>query len=201
MNCEEAGQWFGEYWDLPEGSPERLAVDKHISECASCKEEFRIWEESAVLIHELPLDDRLFEEPVMAQSVNDNVMNRIYAEQSWFMPAVRRTYAFSYGFKRKVAILLAGLLAVFVCGFLYTTFGNISNSNEHFSGVMETANAFSSSHKFGGNSMHLEIPVASLSDPFVLDVSPAMPEYWVALSMIGIVMTLLIMNWISRVRS
>ncbi|MBO9600364.1 MAG: hypothetical protein J7559_21410, partial [Cohnella sp.] len=67
-------------------------------------------------------------------------------------------------------------------------------------GVMDTANAFSSDHGFG-SSMHLEVPVASLGDSIMLNVTPAMPQYWVALSMLGIVMTLLILNWLSRVRS
>ncbi|MFC5531767.1 anti-sigma factor family protein [Cohnella yongneupensis] len=200
MKCDEAGEWFGIYWDLPEDSPERLAVDLHVRSCPTCAEEFRMWEESAAIIQELPEDDRLFEEPATAQIMNENVMNRIYSEQSWFLPPVRRTYAFSYGFKRKIAALLAGLLAVFVSGFLYTTIGNADRSGHDFSGVMDTANAFAASHSFGDN-MHLEVPVAGLSDPIMLNVSPAMPQYWIALSMLGIVMTLLILNWLSRVRA
>ncbi len=159
-----------------------------------------IVEESAAIIRELPEGEYALDDSSSAQWVNDNVMNRIYTEQSWYMPAVRRTYAFSYGFKRKVAGLLAALLAIFIGGFLYTTLGNAGNSGHKMSGVMETANAFSASHGFG-NSMHLEVPVASLSDPIMLNVSPAMPEYWIALSMVGIVMTLLILNWLSRVRA
>ncbi|MFD0670399.1 anti-sigma factor family protein [Cohnella sp. GCM10027633] len=200
MRCDEAGEWFGAYWDLPEDAPERLAVDLHVRECPSCAEEFRIWEESASIIQELPDGERAFEEPAAAQWVNDNVMNRIYSEQSWFLPAVRRTYAFSYSFKRKVAGLLAALLTVFICGFLYTTIGSSGGDGEKMTGIMNTAGAFAASHSFG-DGVHLEVPVASLGDPIMLQVSPAMPEYWVALSMLGIVMTLLILNWLSRVRT
>ena len=200
MKCDEAGEWFGVYWDLPEDSPERLAVDLHVRNCKTCEEEFRMWEESAAIIHELPSGDPAFEEPAAAQWVNDNVMNRIYSEQSWYLPPVRRTYAFSYGFKRKIAGLLAALLALFVSGFLYTAIEGADRSGERISGVMDTANAFSSDHGFG-SSMHLEVPVASLGDSIMLNVTPAMPQYWVALSMLGIVMTLLILNWLSRVRS
>lgn len=200
MKCDEAGEWFGIYRDLPEDAPERLAVDLHVAGCPSCAEEFRLWEESASIIQELPDEEFELDEPASAQWVNDNVMNRIYSEQSWYLPAVRRTYAFSYGFKRKVAGLLAALLAIFIGGFLYTTVWNGGGSNQKLSGVMETANAFSASHAFGNN-MHLEVPVASLSDPIMLNVSPAMPEYWIALSMVGIVMTLLILNWLSRTRA
>jgi hypothetical protein len=200
MKCEEAGEWFGNYQDLPEDSDERLAIDLHVSECSQCAEEFSMWEESALLIQELPLNDEQLEEPIATEWVNQNVMNRIYAEQSWYMPAVRRTYSFSFAFRRKVAGILAALLALFVCGFLYTLFGRVSGSNGDGSGVMETANAFATSHQFG-DSPHFDVPVASLSDPLMLNVTPAMPEYWVALSMLGMIMTLLILNWFSRVRA
>lgn len=199
MRCDEAGEWFGVYWDLPQDAPERLAVDLHVRECPACAEEFRLWEESESMIQQLPDNERTFEEASSAQWVNDNVMNRIYAEQSWFLPPVRRTYAFSYAFKRKIAGLLAGLLAVFVCGFLYTTMGTIGIDDGR-SEVISSAGAFAANHSFG-DGVHLEVPVASIGDPIMLYVSPATPEYWVALSMLGIVMTLLILNWLSRVRS
>ena len=103
MKCEEAGEWFGIYRDLPEDSAERLAVDMHVRECAECSEEFKIWEESALLIQELPFDDVQEDEPVTTAWMNQNVMNRIYTEQSWYMPTVRRTYSFTFAFRRKVA--------------------------------------------------------------------------------------------------
>ncbi|WP_256757311.1 hypothetical protein [Cohnella sp. WQ 127256] len=197
MKCEEAGEWFGIYQDLPEDSDDRLAVDVHVQQCKECAEEFSMWEESALLIHEFPMDDVQEDQPVTSQWVNQNVMNRIYAEQNWFMPTVRRTYAFTFSFKKKVAGVLAALFALFVCGFLYAAFGQNSGSS---GSVSKSANAFAVSHQFG-DSIHLDVPVASLSDPIMLNVSPAMPEYWVALSIVGMIMTLLIMNWFSRVRS
>ncbi|MCD9021182.1 anti-sigma factor family protein [Cohnella silvisoli] len=200
MKCEEAGEWFGIYQDLPEDSAERIAVDLHVQECSECAEEFSMWEESALLIQELPMNDEQQEEPIASEWVNQNVMSRIYAEQSWYMPTVRRTYSFSFAFRRKVAGILAALLALFVCGFLYTAFGHVRGVNGDGTGVMDTANVFATSQQVG-DSVHLEVPVASLSDPIMLNVTPAMPEYWVALSMLGMIMTLLILNWFSRVRT
>ncbi|TFE30013.1 anti-sigma factor family protein [Cohnella luojiensis] len=203
MKCEEAGEWFGIYRDLPEDSAERLAVDRHVRECTECAEEFRIWEESALLIQELPFDEVQEDEPVTTAWMNQNVMNRIYAEQSWYMPTVRRTYSFTFAFRRKVAGILAALLALFVCGFLYTAFGGIGGiggANSKDTNVTDSANAFAASHQ-SGDSLYLEVPVASLSDPYMLHVSPAMPEYWIALSIVGMIMTLLILNWFSRVRA
>jgi hypothetical protein len=192
MKCNEAGEWFGIYQDLPEDSPERLAVDLHVSQCSQCAEEFSMWEESALLIHELPQNDEEQAEHITYEWVNQNVMSRIYAEQSWYMPTVRRTYSFSLAFRKRVAGILAALLAIFVCGFLYTVFGRASDS---------TASTFASSNQFGDSVSIGDIPVASLSDPIMHNLSPAMPEYWVALSMLGMIMTLLILNWLSRVRS
>ncbi|RKP57041.1 hypothetical protein D7Z26_03370 [Cohnella endophytica] len=199
MKCEEAGEKFGIYRDLPENSEERLAIDRHVQTCSACAEEFQMWEESAMLIQELPMTEADEEEEITSAWVNQNVMNRIYAEQSWYMPAVRRTYSFSYGFRRKVAGILAALFALFVCGFLYTLYGRL-HGNTDGSGFLRSANAFSAGHQ-ASDSIHFDVPMASLSDPIMLNVSPAMPEYWVALSIVGMIMTLLILNWFSRVRS
>lgn len=197
MKCGETSEWFGVYRDLPPDSPERLAVDEHVAGCPDCAEEFRIWEESADLIRGLPEFEVPEERVWVADQLNHQVMNRIYSEQSWYMPAARRSYAFTAGFRRKVALLLAGLLAVFGCGFLYSAWNRISGRNANLTGVMETANAVSS----GDGAMTMDVPMASLSDPYVLHVTPVMPEYWVALSLLGMIIMLLILNWFSRVRS
>ncbi len=194
MKCEEAAEWFGIYGDLPENSADKLAVDLHVQSCKDCEEEFRIWEESTLLIHELPLDDDQDYVPISSMQINQKVMDRIYSEQSWYMPATRRTYAFSFLFRKRVAGVLAMLLALFVCGFLYAAFGNGTMNGR------DSANAFAVSHQYGDD-IRLDIPVASLSDPMILNVSPAVPEYWIAFSIVGMIMTLLILNWFSRVRS
>ncbi|RED58710.1 hypothetical protein [Cohnella phaseoli] len=198
MKCEEAAEWFGIYRDLPDDSADKFAIDLHVQSCKACEEEFRMWEESALLIHELPLDDEQDVVPISSAQINKNVMDRIYTEQSWYMPATRRTYAFSFLFKKRVAGVLAALLALFVCGFLYASFGSGIIVDQ--AGGRESANAFAVSHQYGDD-IRLDIPVASLSDPIILNVSPAVPEYWIAFSIVGMIMTLLILNWLSRVRS
>jgi hypothetical protein len=190
MNCEQTAEWFGIYRDLPEDAPERLAVDRHVAECPDCAEQFRLWEESAELIRELPFDEEIERIP---DHVNRQVMDRIYAEQSWFMPAVRRTYDFSIGFRRKVAALLAALLAIFCGSFLYTAWKHMSES-EPTPAVLDASGTL-----IGFQTV--DVPVASLSDVYVLHVTPVMPEYWVALSLLGTIMMLLILNWFSRVRA
>lgn len=201
MNCEQAEELFGIYRDLSEHSPERLLVDIHVRSCPSCAEQFRMWEESADLIRSSPLnDDSPDHEWQAGPTLSDKVMNRIYAEQSWYMPTTRRTYAFSLGFRKQVAGVLAALLALFAVGFIYSAVNRVIGADRDVTGVIETASAFADSHELSNN-MNIDVPSASLSEPYVLHVTPAMPEYWVALSMLGMIMTLLILNWFSRVRS
>ncbi|WP_276351589.1 anti-sigma factor family protein [Cohnella caldifontis] len=194
MNCEQVTEWLGIYRDLPEDSPERLAVDLHVAGCADCAEQFRLWEESAELIRGLPLDDDELERTWVSDSLNRQVMDRIYSEQAWYMPAARRTYAFSSGFRKKVAAVLAALLAVFCGSFLYTAWKHMTAGND-------TPEVLDATGSLSSGFQTVDVPVASLSDVYALHVSPVMPEYWVALSLLGMIMMLLILNWFSRVRS
>ena len=189
MNCEQASERFGIYHDLLISSPERAAVDCHIAECPDCAEQFRLWEESSELIKHLSISDVEIETSRKASAITSRGMDRIYAEESWFMPAIRKTYAFSEGFRLKVALLLASLLAIFGCGFLYSVWNRYGGSRD-WGGDM-----------FAATGQRVEVPVASLSDPIVLNMTPVMPEYWVALSLLGMIMMLLMLNWFSRIRS
>ncbi|XEC92733.1 anti-sigma factor [Paenibacillus tarimensis] len=201
MNCHEIQDLFGIYWDLPAHDPERMAIDRHLQQCKSCAEEFQIWEKSESLIRDL--SDETFEiGPI--DHVNRDVMDRIYTEESWFMPVSERNYQFSASFRRNVAAIIACCLAMFVCGFVYLLFGEQAGSSAtqivKVSGLLDTVNA-NEGISVVSSSFYNEVPVASISDPVVLKVVPTIPQYWVALSMLGIIMTLLILNWLSRTRT
>mgnify|MGYP000851878401 CR=1 FL=1 len=198
-DCELIQERFIDYWDGTADSADRLAVEAHLAGCSVCAEEFRLWEESAKLIRDMPLDEELADDETAAK-LNRQVMNRIYAEQRWFRPALHRTYSFSRAFRLRVGSLLAALTGLFLFGLLYTLYERLHASSAPMTGVLETADAY----EIGGrvsNAVFIDVPVASLSEPIVLHASPAMPEYWVAFSLIGVVMTLLIFNWFSRVRA
>ncbi|MBN2984294.1 zf-HC2 domain-containing protein [Cohnella algarum] len=200
--CDLIRLKFSDYCEGSASESERRQVEEHLSSCACCFEEYRLWEESASLIRSLPMDEEFenyLEKSVNLEEMNRNVMNRIYAEQNWFMPAVQRSYAFGRAFRIRVAGLLASLLAVFACGFLYVLADRMMSSDTGRTGVMETASAFSVASS--GSRLSVDVPVASLSDPIVLHASPAYPEYWIALSLLGVVMTLLVLNWFTRVRT
>lgn len=200
MNCREAQDNFAEYWDLSGDDAIRRQLDEHLLQCEACAEEFRIWEESESLIRELT-DESVQIGPI--DHVSRGVMDRIYAEQSWLMPAHHRTYRFSSSFRITAAAVIAACLAVFMCGFLYLAFGSAGGDSSaamvRMTGLLDTANAGSDVTTVSAD-FYENVPVASISDPVVLQVVPTIPEYWIALSLLGVIGALLILNWLSRTK-
>jgi len=201
MNCQQAQEMFGEYWDLQEGDSKRASLERHLLECGECAEEFRIWEESGDLIRGFADESAVFG-PV--DHVNKGVMDRIYAEQSWLMPVGHRTYQFTAAFRMKAAAVIAACMAIFLCGFFYLVFGTPAEDQDanvfRMTGLLDTANAASDATAVGAD-FYDSVPVASISDPIVLQVVPTVPHYWIALSLFGMIAALLILNWLSRTRS
>lgn len=200
MKCDDVQDKFEIFGALSEEDAEREAIEAHMLDCEHCSEQYRLWEESEELIRKLSEEDEVVS--AQMEHVNRNVMDRIYAEQSWLMPVAQKSYHFSPAFRRNLAIVLSACLAVFVCSFIFFINGNEKGTSEEkmaqLTGLMDTANASGSDFVV---SAEFEVPVASVSDPFVLQVVPSFPQYWVALSLLGIVMTLLILNWLSRTRN
>ncbi|QAY66149.1 anti-sigma factor family protein [Paenibacillus protaetiae] len=204
MKCEDAQDNFCEYWDMAEDSDIRREVDDHLLNCGSCAEQFRLWEESGQLIQSLSFEEEIIG-PV--DHINKGVMERIYSEQAWLRPVAHKSYQFTRSFRRNIAIVTACFMAMFSSALLYFLFhgspsssGASSEKVKQLTGLIETANASSDSMPITAHFIS-EVPMASVSDPFVLKVVPAYPQYWVALSILGIIMTLLVLNWISRTRN
>jgi Predicted transmembrane transcriptional regulator (anti-sigma factor) len=199
-DCDLQQEKFSDYWDEALPSHERIKFELHLASCPACKEEYRFWEESAALIREIGQSDALDIDTATVEEINRNVMNRIYAEQDWFLPASRRLYAFGSGFRRRMGSLIAALLAIFFCGLVYAIYEKTHSPDTPYTGVMDTASAFNSGDSVPSG-MIVDVPVASLSDPIVLRVDPAVPEYWIAFALLGVLMSLLTMNWFARVRA
>jgi len=104
MKCDQAQEWFGLVWDLPEDDPERLIFEAHLAECDRCAEEFRIWEESETMLRRLQIADA---EQDPDERINRSVMERIYEEDFWLLPVKDRTYRWSESFRRGVAAAMA----------------------------------------------------------------------------------------------
>ncbi|MBW7473427.1 zf-HC2 domain-containing protein [Paenibacillus oenotherae] len=200
MKCLEVQQSLGVYWDMSPDDAERQEIDQHLETCESCREEFRIWEESELLIRGFSFDG---DDIAPVDELNRDVMDRIYAEQAWFMPVASRSYQFTKSFRRNITAVIACCMAMFVCGLFYIiTSSNDGSSSQvvKLTGLLETANATGDNALISAD-FYADVPVASISDPLVLNVVPTIPQYWVALSLLGMIMTLLILNWFTRTRS
>jgi len=201
MNCTEVQSLFGSYWDLPHDNDCRAEMDEHMKYCEKCAEEFRIWEESERLIRDFS-DDNYIIGPL--DHVNRSVMDRIFKEQSWMAPVAGKSYSFTKQFRRNLALIIAGGMAVFGCSLFVLLFQQRKHTGgtdiQMMSGLMDTGIASDEKATFT-TSFYSEVPIASISDPLVLKIVPTFPQYYVALSLLGLVAALLMLNWLSRTRS
>lgn len=200
MKCYEISERLGEYWDLPDHDELKRAMDQHIASCEACREEFEIWNESASLIQSVRGASI---QTLPEGKVTQDVMERIYHNESWRLPVAFRTYTFSYRVRRNIMACLAMCLAIFVVSFIYTFVAGTDDSDYYeFAGVIDIAVAKSA---VSGErpAMFDHIPVASISSPSLLKASPIVSysNSILAASIVGFVFMLLLMNWLSRLRA
>ncbi|MFD2332118.1 anti-sigma factor family protein [Cohnella sp. GCM10020058] len=195
LTCGHVQQQMEAYWDLEEGDPQRREIDAHVTVCPACAAEFRWWEESAALIREVALEESETVPALAAQAVNAGVMSRIYAEDGWLLPPARRAYSFTGPFRRRVMTIVACLLALCCSGILLTLYDRMHADPAKSAGIMEAAGTGDMR-----GALQIDMPVSRMSDPFVLNSSPAMPGYWIMLSVLGLLAALLIVNWYSRLK-
>lgn len=207
MKCEDIQERLGIYFDLPEEDEDRIAVDEHIRQCETCREEFRIWEESADLIR-LSQEES---EPVLYSSpmVTDSVMKRIYQQEGWRAPVSNRIYSISFALRRKLTIMAAFFVALFLVSFLHTAYNTQHSAEADLStndyGINQAAKAtINPADSLNVHSMP-HTTLASISptiiDPVKIGPLRSMPDYMLSLSILGLISTLLIMNWLSRTRA
>ncbi|MDP5273817.1 anti-sigma factor family protein [Chengkuizengella axinellae] len=187
MNCKEAQESFALYWDLPENDFKRIKIDQHLKTCSSCSEEFDVWEKSRDFIHMTSSFEDEHEHTFQSnQNISSSVMDRIYMEESWKVPIQDRIYSFSFKFKRNVTFLISFCFAIFVTSLFLSLTNNF-----------QTDTAESVVPQSG------IVTVASINDPLPVQlvVDPSFPNYLIVLSLLGLIGTILILNWFTRIRS
>jgi hypothetical protein len=208
MKCDDIQLLFGIYFDLPDDDLRRKCVDEHILRCRECAEEFDIWLESTTLIrslHEIP------QMPIKSTPIASKVMNRIYEDESWRVPVTDRIYQIPYKLRRNLTAIIALCLAVFMVSFLFnlvymnhTTLTTTEESPFGFNQVASASGVSSNGEVISDATALSATAVASTSalivEPIKLSSIHA-PDYWLALSLLGLISALLIMNWLSRTRS
>lgn len=204
MNCQEIQDLFELYWELPDDDVRRIQVRKHTAQCQDCKEIFEFWEESAELFRSSGEPEHV---PRPTDTVSSLVMNRIYETEAWRIPVSERIYLISDKLRRNFTAVIACTLTLFIGSFIFSLMdtgtgkqGGAEKETIIF-GLHPVASAAASSESF--DVYKLPNAVASLTDPFLLraGATTTLPDYFLALSIIGMVFTLLIMNWWSRTRA
>jgi len=186
MNCREAEQLFALLPDLPKDDPRRQTLEWHVLGCETCAVEYRFWQESLEAVHDLPFE--ITDE--QAESMNRRVMDRIYSESPWLAPDVRDP-GFHKRISRRVSLWAACFLVVFLCStLLFVLGGKLENDTkyESLTGVLPTAVAATDSEKINNVSFSLPAEVRGFADPFVVQIGPTYPQYWMYLSMGGMVL-------------
>ncbi|MBR2563244.1 MAG: anti-sigma factor [Paenibacillus sp.] len=192
MNCNEAQELFALVWDLPDSHPQRIAFQAHLAGCEECSEQFDVWEEAQMLLHSIPV-------PVteqQAERVNRNVMDRIYMESPWLLPEEAKVNRFSAAIRKHMSLWIAAFLAIFLCSFLYMAMfkpeiSEAEKSNAMTTGILETGVAGSTASSSGLYKYNIpQADQGSIIEPFVVSMSPAYPQYWMALSLLAIGMAL-----------
>ncbi|GAA0135532.1 hypothetical protein YSY43_23720 [Paenibacillus sp. YSY-4.3] len=199
MNCREAQELFGLIPDLPDHDPQRKMLEWHILGCEYCAAEYSVWQESMEMVHELPLELSADE----AERVNRKVMDRIYAESPWLAPGGEHSKV-TNRIRRRVSIWSACFLAVFLCSFLVFLIGGYGQSNESIKPATGVLKPVVITEDMGSSA---ELPIFDLSnvsrgivEPFVMQMGPAYPQYWMVLSMAGMVLALISYRGIRRVK-
>jgi hypothetical protein len=109
--------------------------------------------------------------------------------------------------RRNFTTAILCCLTLFCFSFLYSLAyggpengGAVMNADRPIYGLQPVAAASASPGSLDVHTM--SSAVASLSDPFLLKVGPihTISDYMLAISLIGMVSTLLILNWLSRTR-
>ncbi|MEO3945183.1 zf-HC2 domain-containing protein [Gorillibacterium sp. CAU 1737] len=207
MDCSRAEELLGIYFDLPEGDERRLLVDQHILECPACAEEFRLWEESCSLIQ----DGGYFEEliPTPAESVSRQVMARIYQDESWRLPASERTFSLPFRMRRNVFAIISLCLALFSVSLFYSLQHRpaepaaVASEHSALFGFHQSA-SFSPDETTDADTLSKSAVASATTSFFVeparLDPIRETPNYWLAFSIIGLIGTLLTLNWITRTK-
>jgi hypothetical protein len=134
-----------------------------------------------------------------AEAVNARVMERIYLESPWLLPGDGKSAGNSAVFRRRLSLWIACFLAVFLCSFLYFTMVKAPEETPvPQSGIVDTGVA--------GLSVDWQSSYPTITgkggiiEPFVASMGPTHPQYWMVLSMLGIVLSVFSLTRLNRYR-
>jgi anti-sigma factor RsiW len=199
MKCSEIQELLGDYFDLPEHHETRQAVNLHLASCQDCTAELQMWEESLTLIRNTHVEEV---NPAKVPPISNKVMDRIYATESWRMPVANRIYSIPFRLRRNLTAMIAFCLALFLISFLYAaTDDGFKEATPH--GFIPAASASGTVHQTSmavATMSNTTLASTALIKPIKIGMLKSSPDYFLAMSLFGMIATLLIMNWLSRTR-
>lgn len=203
MKCAEALDWISVYADMPTDDPLRIAIAQHIQECEGCAEQYHIWEVSEQWDEEmtdwsLRAVDWDSTAPIR-EFRPEEVMERIYSENSWFTPAHQSGNRMNPRMRNLFAGIVTFCLAVFLSGMLAIAVTSVNPEAKQETGIVPTVIAGTSNSSL--SNLELNLSEHGAIEPFLLDVVPTEPQYWIALSLLGIAITLISLHKLTRARS
>lgn len=195
MNCHQFQEMIGLYWDMADDDPLRDTIESHVKECADCAAEFSIWQDSLECIRQSA--EEVPAEIIPEPHTISQVMERIYKEDPWTRPLSHRIVHRNVWFQRTAAFVAAAWMIFFLytladIALLETTRGEAGL--DKVTGLVPAASAAENETM----NLVLDVPVASISDPVVVVAAPHVPDYIIALAIIGLIISLLILNRLSN---
>jgi hypothetical protein len=200
MNCQDVLERMGEYRDLAAGDPAREAIDRHIRECESCRAEFLFWQRSAELIRTVGEPEGGF---ARTGSVAARVMARIYETESWRKPVAQHVYSLSWRVRRNIMVCFAMCLALFFASLFFVLVPDAGEANRGSEFSIQVVTVVAQGQAPDAQAaMFQDSPVVSIG-PTVLFTGKAQTfaNVYLAASVLGVIVTLLLMNWLSRLRA
>jgi predicted anti-sigma-YlaC factor YlaD len=206
MKCMEVQELLPVYWDLAESDERRVEADQHIQGCAICREEFNMWHESTELIRSTIFEAKRQEaELELPSTLSNQVMQRIYKEEPWRTPVTERLYDFSFSLRRKLTAAISFCLALFMFSFLYSIVTNEPVNDAASESITLGLQPVAAVASDKGSSIQAVQLTASIrpQEPFMLKdgLIQSTPDYLLVLSLLGLISTLLVMNWLGRTRT
>ncbi|GAB6929978.1 hypothetical protein JCM10914A_39610 [Paenibacillus sp. JCM 10914] len=199
MNCDEAQELMESVWDLPDDDLRRQRLKAHVQTCSSCAVEYEMWVDSLEMVqaldHEVPEMDE--------EQMNRNVMDRIYRDFPWLVEETSKSRSVSRMFRKRLTLWIAGFLALFVCSFVYfAAMGGqpAPEVEETITGIIPTGVAGSGQTPISQDDYKIPRTNSGIIDPFVVDMSPTEPEYWMILSLLSVGLAMFFLMRLNRVR-
>jgi anti-sigma factor RsiW len=200
MICQKFQDQLPMYWDLHREDAMKLEMDNHMQSCETCKSDFAFWQESNQLIHDIPM----VEEVAKTSRLASSVMDRIYSEEKWRAPIHTRSFGFSLAARRNISLAVAFFMALFVISFVASLMHKPAIDTQEYASAQSPATAVSVAiDSTNVASEDNAVLLASVTEPPMIQIKSIndSPNYYVAISLFGMTVALLTLNWLNRVKN